>query len=305
MVFARQVLSSTTVFLYHLLRSNTTNGNHVHFWCHALPLLWQIHFSLISTKPMRGWKDVLVGHPVILNTKQLWIFYRQVSFLIKLRHRLIESILSCTHELEPGSSDQLLFIFCNTRNTSLRSCLPRWGKILPHTICYFLLHLYFHLKLHFTRKGSFYGSENRTLTPQQLFLVNMYSPNVLENRGFTITKYWQKTTKPTQGQVHWINTPKQKKKERETGKLDTVLRQLTEIRKLKVWRLSFPYFNKKQGRIWRATDTKARYQFFCVSEKQFILWNHLKMCTSTCTKKGRSCLKNVLEFFSPHYWFGR
>lgn len=135
--------------------------------------------------------------------------------------------------------------------------------------------------------------------PQQLFLVNMYFANVLENRGFTITKYWQKTTKLTQDQVHWINTPEQKETERETGKPDTILQRLTEIRKLQVWRLSFPYFNKKQGRIWRTTDTKTWYQFFCVFEKQLILWNHLKVCTSTCAKKGRSCLKNVLEFF--HY----
>lgn len=113
-----------------------------------------------------------------------------------------------------------------------------------------------------------------------------------------IPKYWQKTQKPTQDLAHWITTPKQKETEREAGKPGRALQQFTEIRKLKACRLSFPCFNKKQGRIWRTTDTKAWYQFFCVFEKQLILWNHLKVRTSTCTKKGRSCLKNVLEFFN-------
>lgn len=145
MVFARQVLSSTTVFLYHLLRSNTTNGNRVRFWRHALPLLWQIYFSIISTKPMRGWKDVLVGDPVILNTKQLWIFQTQIIFLIKPRQSPPGCPLSDS-ELKPGSPHQRLF--------DPRSSLPRWGKILPHAICSLPLNLYVHLKLHFRRKCS-------------------------------------------------------------------------------------------------------------------------------------------------------
>lgn len=33
------------------------------------------------------------------------------------------------------------------------------------------------------------GSENKILIPQQLFLVNMYFPIVLETREFTIIKY--------------------------------------------------------------------------------------------------------------------
>lgn len=91
--------------------------------------------------------------------------------------------------------------------------------------------------------------------------------------------------------------------ERETGKPDRALWQLTQIRKPKAWRLSFPYFNKRQGRIWRTADTKAWYQFFCVFERQGILWNHLKVRTSPRPKKRKALSEKRPWILSLHYWF--
>lgn len=209
----------------------------------------------------------------------------QGSFLTQLRHSL-RSWAPLTR-----------FSLCSVTHTKLR--------IYSYHFIISPLSLYFHLKLHLTRKGSLTALKIKYLFHSNSFLLNMYFLFVLETReDFLLLRIDNK-------QPDWVRIRsselilQSRGTERETGKPDTALWQLTQTRKPKARRLSFPYFNKRQGRIWRTADTKAWYQFFCVFERQGILWNHLKVRTSPRPKKRKALSEKRPWILSLHYWFGR
>lgn len=118
------------------MKINARNGNHLHFWCHALALRWQtfFYFFLFFCFSIISREDTFVGHSGIINIKQLWIFYTQRS------SSRDPWSLRCLNDYTQYSTTEL--------SAQGRGNTAWHNRLFPLNLC-------FHLKLHFTGKGSF------------------------------------------------------------------------------------------------------------------------------------------------------